>query len=102
MAGIATAAVTGFGLTVAAATMTWRWLRSDRTDTCQIALPAFIGFIFATASLAAVGRGATGFDYAVQERYATGSLLAWQALLILLLSRLETRTALHVLAALIV
>jgi hypothetical protein len=46
--------------------------------------------------------GATGFDYAVQERYATGSLLAWQAPLILLLSRLETRTALHVLAALIV
>ncbi len=101
-AGIVVAAVAGFGLMAAAATMTWRWLRSGRTDTGQIALLAFIGFIFATAALAAIGRGANGFDYAVQERYTTGSLLAWQALLILLLSQLQTRTALHVLAALIV
>lgn len=101
-AGIVTAVVAGLGLVAAVTRIAWRWLHSDRSDTCEIALLSLIGFIFATAALAAIGRAASGFDYAVQERYTTGPLLAWQALLILLMSRIETRTALRVLAALIV
>ena len=100
MAGIIAAVVAGVALVAATITVAWQWLRSDWTDTCEIALLALIGFIVATAALAAIGRADVGFDYAVQERYTTGSLLAWQALMILLLSRLETRTALRVLAVL--
>ena len=102
MSGIIVAAIAGGILTAAVAAVGLRWLRSERTDTCQAALLAFIGFIFATAVLASIGRGFYGFDYAVQERYTTGPLLAWQALAILLLSRLDKRKTLNVLAMLVV
>jgi hypothetical protein len=79
-----------------------RWLRSERTDTWQAALLAFIGFVFASAALAAISRAQFGFDYAVQERYTTGPMLAWQALAILFLARLDTRKVLRALTFLVV
>lgn len=89
VAGIGAAVVAGGILTAAMATIGWRWFRSERTDTSKAALLAFVGFVFAGAALAATGRGMYGFDYAVQERYAVGPLLAWQALAVFVFSRLD-------------
>lgn len=102
VAGIGAAVVAGGILTAAMATIGWRWFRSERTDTSKAALLAFVGFVFAGAALAAAGRGMYGFDYAVQERYAVGPLLAWQALAVFVFSRLDRERALRVLTVLVV
>jgi hypothetical protein len=102
IAGIVVATMAGAVLVIATTALAWRWLRSERTDSWQAALLAFIGFIIASAVLAAIGRAKFGFDYAVQERYMTGPMLAWQALAILLLARLETRKVLRTLSFLVV
>jgi hypothetical protein len=102
MAGIIVAVVVGGVLVMVTTVITLRWLRSERTDTWQAALLAFIGFVFASAALAAISRAQFGFDYAVQERYTTGPMLAWQALAILFLARLDTRKVLRALTFLVV
>lgn len=98
-AGIGVAIFAGALFVLATAAITWRWLRSERTDTWQAALLAFIGFVFASAALVAIGRATFGFDYALEERYTTGTMLAWQALAALLLARTKAPAALRTLTA---
>jgi hypothetical protein len=102
MAGIIVAIITGGVFVMATTAMAWRWFRFERTDTWQAALLAFIGFIIASAALAAIGRAKFGFDYAVQERYMTGPMLAWQALAILLFARLDAGKVSRTLTLLVV
>lgn len=102
IAGIIVAMMTGGVLVIATTAIARRWLRFERTDTWQAALLAFIGFVIASAALAAIGRAKFGFDYAVQERYMTGPMLAWQALAILLLARLDTQKVFRILSLLVV
>jgi hypothetical protein len=90
MIGIAVAAVTGGVLIISATMIAWAWWRSERRDTCQAALLAFIGFIFITAALTAVGRASLGLDVALSERYTAGLMIAWQALAILILAKFDT------------
>jgi hypothetical protein len=101
MAGAAAAAIGGAIFIVATLIAAWRWWRWRRTDSCQAALLAFIGFVVVSGALTALGRAAKGFDYALQERYTTGTMLAWQALAILFLAPLGTRKALRSLAIMI-
>jgi hypothetical protein len=89
-AGIVAATVAGGVLVALAAWGTYDWFTRDRNNTWRAALLALLGFLFLTAGAAAIGRGASGFAYAVQERYTTVALLAWQAIMLLLLARLKS------------
>ena len=101
--GTIVALLTGAFLVVATLVATWRWWRLRRTNPCQAALLAFIGFIIAGAALTALGRAEKGFDYAVvQERYTAGTLLAWQALGLIAVASLPTAKAIRVLTITIV
>jgi hypothetical protein len=102
MAGTGVAIFAGGILVAAVIQIAWRWVRHERIDSCQGALLAFIGFIFACATLTAIGRATYGFDYAVQERYTTESLLAWQAFAIILLARTEAKKVARILTILVI
>ena len=78
------------------------WFIRDRSNTWRAALLALLGFLFLTAGAAAVGRGASGFTYAVQERYTTAALLAWQAIMLLCLAPLDAAEIVRTLRVLVV
>jgi hypothetical protein len=99
-AGLAAAIVAGGVLLVTTAAIAWRWVRSERADTCYAGLLAIISFIIAVTGLTALGRAHYGFDFALQERYTTGTLVAWQALMILIFARLNGRRLLQTLSVL--
>ncbi|HZP76556.1 MAG TPA: hypothetical protein VFB45_10470 [Pseudolabrys sp.] len=100
--GLAAAVISGGVFVTVTAIITWRWLWTERTDSGRAALLASIGFIIATAAMAALGRAAYGFDYAVQERYTTGSLLAWQMLALLLVTHANQQRARRILMVVVV
>jgi hypothetical protein len=52
-----------------------------------LALLAYVGYVFATAGMTALGRTLFGYSFAMSSRYQTPTLIMWAALLILLLSR---------------
>jgi hypothetical protein len=102
MAGIVSAMAAGVILVGLSAWSALDWLRQERKDTSRAALLALLAFLFLSAGAAAIGRAAdTSFGYAVQERYTTPALLAWQSIMILLLSRLEPDKLLHTLRILV-
>jgi hypothetical protein len=101
-AGFVVATAAGGVLIAVAAWAAVDWFTRDRENTSRSALVALLGFLFLTAGAAAVGRGASGFTYAVQERYTTAALLAWQAIMLLCLARLDAAEMVRTLRILVV
>jgi hypothetical protein len=65
--------------------MMLRFASGARKDTLGLALLTFLAYIIGTAFITAVGRIGLGMDNALASRYTTPALMAWVALLVLMM-----------------
>jgi len=85
--GTAAALMAGILFAVLLSKVARDWFRNGRSDFWQAAILGFILIVCAGAGMTAIGRASFGFDFATQDRYTTGPILAWIAFGILLLAR---------------
>jgi hypothetical protein len=98
--------VIGGGIAVALALYLFLNRSVYRSQPYALALFGYLGFVFATAGLTAMGRSAFGTSFSASGRYLTPALTVWAVLLILLLARSRrvaqwSAVALAVIAALL-
>ena len=79
------AALAGLALVVLAVRVAWKHIPRGRASAAEIALLGFMGYIFLTALVTAIGRVPLGVNQAMSGRYATPNLMNWCVLAMLCL-----------------
>lgn len=87
--GVWTATIAGIFLIVSSVFFAFNFLTGPRDETLRLALLAFILYIGGTALGTAGGRLIFGVETALASRYMTPSLMAWVALLLLYLEKIN-------------
>lgn len=83
--GIVLAAFSGIVLVVLALNAAWKHIPRGRASAVEIALLCFMGYIFLTALVTAIGRVSFGMGQAMSSRYTTPNIMNWCLLLMLYL-----------------
>jgi hypothetical protein len=78
-------ALAGLVLVVLAVRAAWKHIPRGRASAAEIALLGFMGYIFLTALVTAIGRVPFGVEQAMSSRYATPNLMNWCVLVMLCL-----------------